>query len=281
MLNKEWCAVYTESADRYEQAKILLAELICNHDEMVLRQAVFLEAQYLGYVGELKQQRYFHYVHVEALKRKIELLQSYLDRGLQPDMEQIGQTLQKEFGAYEDELQKLLQQQADAEYVLNQPQLSPAEEQRLKAVYLELTKALNPELHPRLSKEDWDLWVQVRNAYEVSDLDKLDTLWELVKALRVEKGEETIRVENPNRQDLDDMGNWFGRTMAKIIIYKDKLRDMEDEYPFTLASVLADPEQLEMEQNELQVQITEYEEEIIKLRNTLRLLEIPDDGPKN
>ena len=145
---------YLELRRQYEELAQRMAVLICTYDEMVLHEGKILSAEYVQEFGELDRAAYEAYVESESLRRKIDLVQAYLNRDAKPNMETIERAIKKEFEEYQEKLKDMADQMAWAKAVMQAPRLSIQEEKKIKKLYINsLILNENKNIHKELVKK--------------------------------------------------------------------------------------------------------------------------------
>ena len=128
-------------------------------------------------IWELKQFR--TQCQAARLKRKVELIQAWLNQNRWPDLAAIEAQLEEEFKAWENKIRLESERIAEAEDRLRHL-LSDEDDHELKKLYYGLVKKLHPDLNPELTEDQKRLWMRVQEAYELSDIEELRALTVLV-----------------------------------------------------------------------------------------------------
>jgi len=105
-------------------------------------------------------------------RRKLELDQASINRGVPPAPSEIEATLELEFLAWQQKLREAAERVQTAEQRLKHL-LSPTEDRELKKRYHALVRRLHPDVNPNLTDEQRRLWHRVQAAYEAGDFTEL------------------------------------------------------------------------------------------------------------
>lgn len=265
MIHPEYLALQRQ----YEELTQRLTVLVCTYDEMVLHEGKNLEAEYIREFGELDRVAYAAYVEAESLRRQIDLVQAYLNRDVEPDLEAIEQTLQKEFEEYQKKLQEMADQMAWAQAMAKAPRLSIEETKQIKKLYHKLAKALHPDINPAQTDADAGLWISVAHAYENADLEQMETLYELFESQR------KIAPPVPGVDPFQELQKKCEKIKKKVQRCLEKICKLEKEYPFKFKELMLDPEEIAYRKNYLRTAAKMYGEEAQRLRIRLEMMRAP------
>ena len=100
------------------------------------------------------------------LKRKIELIQSRINRREAIDMDSIELELDELFYEYQEELNRRMHQVTDSWERKGQERLSKDNLKEFKSLYRSIVKALHPDLNPGRSENQDKLFYRAVEAYE-------------------------------------------------------------------------------------------------------------------
>ena len=260
---------YQQLQQKYAAVMEHLSKLICFYDDMVLQQGPQIEAQYVQAFGELDTQAYEAYVKVATLKRQIDLVQAYLNRGEAPDTKVIERTLSKELKSYEQELERMVDKLAWSKSMIQAEHLSREDSVQLKKMYHDLAKGLHPDLNPQQTETERGFWFKAQKAYEDGDLMKMQTLYEIFQAQKPEHADEG------KTDALTELQQKQERASVKVDEYLGKIQVLGQEYPFKFEELLDDSDAIGQRQSELQAQIDGYVEQVKALNQYLELLLAP------
>lgn len=262
---------YQQLCKKYMAYTEQLAQLICTYDDMILQQGPMIEAKYIQAFGTLDRAVYEAFVRVSMLKRKIDLIQAYLNRNEPPDHERIELILQQELQTYQRELQRMEDWQVWSEAMMKARKLSEEESKTMKKLYHDMAKALHPDLNPAQTDAMRGLWHQVTAAYEDGDLPLLESLYDIFQA---RSGD----METDGSLDAwDELQQKYDSVKAKVNEYLEKLAKLEKNYPFKFEKMLRQPEKMAQRQRDMQEQIVAYGEQAEQLEEYLCLQLVPQD----
>ncbi len=152
-----------------------LASLLFELNELQTVVKPNLEAIYQVEIGQYVYENFVIQIECRRLKREIELIQAYLNRGDVPDDEAIILILDTEFAEWQKQMREM-----SATILKSRVHLASAlaieESNELKSLFRALVKRLHPDLNPNLTDYQKALWHQVMEAYEDGDLERLKSL---------------------------------------------------------------------------------------------------------
>lgn len=129
--------------------------------------------------------------------------------------------------------------------------LSEAESRELKKLYRAIVKSLHPDLHPDLSDAKIQLFKHAVTAYENGDLDGLRLISAMVAEPALRKEKPDTRSQLLREQER----------LAKLLrIVKDRIAAIQSEYPYTMKSLVLNPEKIEARKTELEEYIQQLYE---------------------
>ena len=135
-----------------------------------------IKARYMMFIGRLEYQVYELQVELMRWKRRLALRQAALNRGEEPDLDAIEETLKREFAEYLKEMARRAEELKESSRLFLAKSLSAEEDAAVRSAYLDAVKKLHPDLNPGLPQAARDLWDQIQQAYAERD-------WEAVRLL--------------------------------------------------------------------------------------------------
>ncbi len=251
-----------ELRNRYENLKKEFAHYFSIKNDMLLFEAPLLTANYLKLVGQKQFEVFSLRTELRIIKRKIEMMQAYINRNKFPDMKEIELKLDAEFQDYYKKLQEDAAQLKAADEYLKSPLIASEKVKLIKEAYYAIVKKLHPDLNPDLTEYEKEVFVLAQAAYEVSDLD---TLQEILVSLEIKSGE--LDVKEYSLQDrIVELGK-------KVDALKEQIGKMKMTFPFLLEKNLADENWVAEKQREADEEIANLKIEIQKFKQYLILLE--------
>ena len=202
---------------------------------------------------------------VLRLKRKIELIQAKKNRQEKVVLSAIEEILDVEFAEYQAKLDEQIGKMNAALDRSKGKELTDSESRELKKLYIGIVKALHPDLHPDISPEKIKLFLNAVEAYKNGDLTGLKIITEMV----VDK---KISLEHTDALSL--LVKEKERLSELIKGLKEEIIKIKSEYPYTMKSLIQDPEKISEKKKELEGIIEEWEKALdfykSKLSETMR-----------
>ncbi len=264
-MNDHNLALHPEFQRLLEEVALLREELAARLAELFDLQHVVkpnLLALYQAKLGRWALRLLEAQAEIARMKRKTELVQASLNRGVPPDLVAIDTALEVEFLAWKQQLLEAAENIEQAQFRLSHL-LSPGEDAELKKVYHGLVKKLHPDVNPELSREQKELWLQAVAAYEAGDLKKLQALALLTEqpgaTAATAAGLEALRAEHER----------LGRTIRQLVR---QIEEIEDQPPFSMRREWEDDEWIAQRREELDQQVAALREQLSSLEKHLQAL---------
>lgn len=216
-----------------------------------------LKAEYGKRFGRLELELTRKYYRFRLLRRRIDLVRSYLNRGAEPDMEAIDAILDAEAEEYN---QVLRRKAADAERASKMTfrEYSDEEAVHAKKLYQQVVRALHPDLHPGATPDDIACLQQAVEAYNSGDLATLEAIAVLVECGE-KKNDEPSCIES-----LRKRCEQYRDTLSKLAL---RLKKVRSSFPFDQAELLSKPENV-------MKRVQDLKEECAKLDDRIAACEI-------
>lgn len=228
-----------------------------------------LEALYATRIGIYLVEQLQMQLHIKALKRKIEMVQSAINREMDVDINAIELQVAQEL--IEAEF-KIMQETGKIE--LAKDLLShldtPERSAELRKLYKQMAKRLHPDVNPELTDEQIQLWHLIKEAYENGDLEK-------IKALQVVYEKELNAAALNTQQQTDEALSLQLATLKEgIRVLQEQLLQIRSEFPFTIEKQIKDDEWVALETTKMKEEIKQlmlYEEELtLQYQNMISVL---------
>ena len=242
----------------HEVLKAEYVKLLNDKDVLINWGKPQLEALYATRIGVHQIALLQLQLNVQALKRKIELIQAAINTQQPYDIIQIELTVATELAKLESEIMQQTATVNQAKLMLSSLD-TPQRSAELKHLFKQLAKQLHPDVNPDLTPEQIALWHKVKDAYQYGDLEQLKAfsliyekelnhLAQQTQELSIE--EILLRNENLNEG-------------AKVLY--DQIKVIKQQYPFTIEEQIRDEEWVTAEVgkiHELIQQLKGYEAEL-------------------
>jgi hypothetical protein len=255
--------VYNQELTRkLEALQIEFVDLFTCHKNMVENESVILTSLYLEKLGKLQLELFEKQTEVARLKLKMNLLQAAINRNEHPDLVAVEQEIDARFKDYYAQIRAQAAALDEANRVLSN--LLPEEEaQKLKETFRVLCKRLHPDLNPSQTEEEKDLFIRVKAAY---DLQQIDVLQNILLYLSDSTKEKLVLISTDEKLErIKHLEN-------QIMVLKGKIAQLKQNFPFSMQNLIFDKRYIAEKQEELRKQIKETETEIDKYLNIINIL---------
>ena len=255
--------------EEYERLQQLYSELITKRDDLLQHEIPRLEALYMDAIGQLQYEELCLQYDIALLKFERDLLQSYINRGEEPDIKVVAQKVDETAETFnqnihqEEEKIKKAKKYIEEHKEENSKQ-KEAEKIELKQIYKRLVHRLHPDLHPEQTEWERELFLKVQEAYRNEDLERLRQLEAELNA-----GVPFTSVESDTVEDWEERVKKLKEQIAAI---EDEITRIEHEFPFTYRDKLNDQEWIAAQKEEIRVRIERLQEEKERLEKIVEVL---------
>ena len=256
--------------EEYERLQLEYAALVAERDELENSEGPRLTALYMEAVGQLQYEVLVLRYEIALLKQKRDLLQAYKNRGEKADLNYVDEQVEATAKTYNENIQreeeKIKQAKAYIEEQKEKEKKNQEDEKReLRDLYRKLVHRLHPDLHPEQTEWEKELFLNVQDAYEKGDLERLRELAQLLEA-----GMPTDAVDNETTEEWEERVNQLKEEIKKI---REEIARILQEFPFTYRERLNDPEWISQTQDMLRKEIAELENEKTRLEKIVCVME--------
>ena len=232
-----------------EKLRVELSMLVLERDELVFVECKNIEMVYMLSVGGLEYKAFELNCAALRIKRKIELIQTKKNRQEKVVLSVIEEILDVEFAEYQVKLDEQIGKMNSALDRSKGRELSLLESRELKKLYIGIVKALHPDLHPDISSEKIKLFLNAVEAYKNSDLTGLRIITEMItENVLIEKHKDALVLLVKEKERLADLIKEIREDIIKI----------KSEYPYTMKSLIQDPDKIKEKKEELEGTIEEW-----------------------
>lgn len=254
---------YSKAFNQFEVLRESLLKVQEEKEHLISQVLPELEALYLSKVGKLKLELLEVSIEVHRLKRKMEMIQSCLNRQSEIVIEAIEVLLEEEIlqqkKKLEEESKKL---EAALRYITIKP-MNNEEADELKKIYYRLARILHPDLNPVQNDSMKLLWLKVSECYRRGDLEEMKLLEILAEHNEVVDSTPTVLEELKRRNEV------ISKQILKLISEIDKIKSS---FPFTYIGQLNDAGWVEEENNQSLIAIAKLRDEKAMYERTIELL---------
>lgn len=244
-----------------------LAKLIADRDFLTTTTLPAIEAEYNMKIGGLEYEAFKLECDVRRARRRLELAHKYLNRGAYIPLELIERELESGFRQWQAKIEELRRAVEAARAYNHAPCLSATETRELQTLYRRLAKRLHPDINPRQSERERNMWLQTADAYRNGALAELRTLALLLDDA---PADETDEAEEASL--LDKLRRRRDKLRAQIDCALARLTEIKTVLPYTLLEKLDDAEWLATRTAELRKQIASLKEHRDRLTQAFQTL---------
>lgn len=156
--------------------RMALVTLYETRDRLLYVEAPPLRKKYMELFGLTEEKVLEAELEVSLLQRKLELIQSAVNRREKVDMSVIEEKLEEEKAA------KLAELESNDKTLNELPQLSEQEQHTMQWQYRQITNTFHPSMNPDLTETQRELYEKAVNAYQRQDVDSMKLIYEMLFA---------------------------------------------------------------------------------------------------
>lgn len=238
------------------------SRLYLKAEYMQFEEKPMLFSLYETHIGTLLFEEFQIKVQIQLADYEARLIQAYINRNQQPDLETISEKIRFAQEKYKAELEEQEAAVKAAQDYLNAPTFSKEESIELRDLYRMIAKALHPDLHPNQTQREKDLFLKAVSAYRVGDIHVL-------RQIALALADETIKdVPEENLQSLIEQAK------KSVEAFKERIDIMNKQFPFIYREKLRDENWIKEQQVELSERIATAKETIKNKQNYLMMLKL-------
>lgn len=255
---------YEEKISLIEKLNAELSMIILERDELKYIVCKNIETEYMLKVGNLEYKLLEKEYEYLKLKRKIELVQTCINRKEKIDLNVIDKKLDVEFKEYKEKINEKLNSVNNALERKGSKALNEEEVKELKKLYRLIVKSLHPDLNKDVTEEELRLLDNAIEAYKNSDIKTLKLI-----SLMISKKE-----YNYNDSTLDELDNEIKYLKESIEDIKKDMEIIKNTFPYNVRDIIKSKEKLDELIEDINNSIVIYEDNISILKNRLKELGI-------
>ena len=234
-----------------EKLRAEVPMLILERDNLRLIECRNLETAYMLSIGALEHKVFEMQCTVLRLKRKLEMIQAKRNRQEKIILQEIEETLDIEFAAYQQKINEQIQKMNEAIEHSNGKLLTKEETKEIKKMYSAIVKAMHPDLHPNQTQEERELFINAIKAYKNGDIETIRLIF-------------TMRGEFPLPESHEDATKALYREKERLEKILQSIRDeiaaIKSKFPYTMREFLNDEKQIAAKKEELENIVRQYQE---------------------
>lgn len=250
---------YQELKKKSEEYAEKLSELIEEYSYIISHEYNKILTEYILKIGALECEEFEIYIKIETLKRKIQFITAFINRGEVPNLSTIEEQLEKDFYEYDNKLQTMEEDLELAKILEATEYLSLEDVVELKRLYKNLVKKLHPDVNTNATEKENTLWFQALEAYQNGNLEMLGSLTDIVDTTM--KDPIDSEIENA----LEIVRGRCDRLNEKIEAYIIKIVEIKNTFPFDKIDFLKDESQVKARKEELKEAIAEWNKFYLEL----------------
>lgn len=268
--------------------KYTLLKLYEERDRLLYIEAPRLENEYMAKVGNYEKEVIIAELKCEMAEKKLTMIQTAINRREKIDEKAIDAQLENEY-------QKALDE-AEGKPPQSYAELSEEKEAELQVIYRLIVNQFHPETNPTMTAMQRDLFKKAQEAYRRRDLEALKLVYDMlinsaVQGAEMElvctdsEDEECVTVNHIDFGIASMIYSCFEKTSDdailieetedfrnRIINTENEIGKMNDEFPFSAAEMLADPEKTKEYLNELEYRMHKAVSEKDNFESKIRAL---------
>ena len=236
--------------DLHDELKEELTKLITDRDTLIHTVKTNLEMEYQLKIGGKQYELFLIRTESLRLKRKMEILQSLLNRQESCSMQEIDEQLDQEFSQWQKQAEEIYKQIKRAEYFAELPKLSVKESAELKKLYRQLAKQFHPDVNPDEWDEKKNFWLRIKEAYQNGDLKEMKTLALLAN---------DFKEQDPEISTMDKLRDACTDLKKRIQELINQIAHVKSQFPFDIEEHLQDEAWVNKQKEEIAIQIDEWQ----------------------
>jgi hypothetical protein len=243
-----------------------LAELVHERDTLLFHICPKIQTEYMLKIGKIEYAIFDYQCRILRIKREIELIQAFSNRGEPYTIIEIEKQLDRE---YQDYTNKLLEKQKEIDtaraYAGAKGRLLTEEESaELKRLYILIAKKLHPDINPGSTEEQHAQFIDAVNAYQNADLSEMRIIFLLMEktAGTVLDSKNTMKELCARKEKLLQEKNYLLKTIEKI----------KQTFPYTAKALLQSDEKLREKIDELAAVLSDCKEKHSDVEDRLKAM---------
>ena len=299
---------YEQLKREIEVLRRQVTKLTQERDELRYHICPEIQAEYDKKVGILENQIFAMMVKCAMLRRQIEYVQAAMNREEEPDYKEAEKKVEEEFQQYEEDMhdraerinnakehskkaeeqqKKWEEEQAERKKEREEKEDTKEEDTKgdnsdtpestvddeeyksfqdeLKKRYRKIVKALHPDMNPNQTEEEKQMFREAVEAYKEGDLDKLREISSIID------GNEDEEDKSDNKtQDIEKLRRIYEELKRTVEVVSQEIEAIKNSFPYTAKEFLQDEEAVEERRQELEKELSEYNDAYDELELRLK-----------
>lgn len=248
-----------EEKDTMVQLRKKFLQLYTKKEEIVTSAITSTYVLYTNMVGRAEFEVFNLSIEAKALRLKIKLAQSYINKNETPDTVWIENRISQLWHQHEEKLKQMIE---GIKFSDNMISVQPNVVEDCRTIYRMLVKKLHPDLHPELSEDLHDMLIVAQAAYKQYDVKTLRQL-----AIKCH----FLSESDIHRKDFDEH-QFLIQLQEQIANLEKEIEEYENSFPLNYLERLKNKKWVEEQQKILQEQLESLNSEINKLREIYSLI---------
>ncbi|MDR2965977.1 MAG: hypothetical protein LBU88_09400 [Treponema sp.] len=255
--NKE----YEELIFSIQELETELASLVYERDNLLYHTCPQIETEYMLKIGKLECSIFEYQCKILRVKRKIEIIQSFLNKEQSYNIDEIEKQLDKEQQEYSEKLKEKQQRIEEARFRKSNygTQLTDEESIEIKKLYTQIVKKLHPDLNPDTTEEQHGQFIDAVNAYKNADLSEMRIIFLLLEKTTIKNTSNSLDKLNERKEKL---------SYEKKYLISD-IQSIKTKFPYNVKELLQNNDLLQQKIEELSDALTEYQNQYLDIEKRL------------
>ncbi len=230
-----------------------LTRLILRRDELRFHVSADLRTEYMLKVGSKELAVWRKSVEYGKEKRRLSLIRSEINRGVEPDLELVEEQLEFEFQEYQKKIEKRVEEMKELLQRMDGEVMTEEETKEFKDMYYKIVKNIHPDVNPEVTEVETEFFHKAVDAYKRGDMDKMRAIyWNVIEDKDVVIPEKDLK--------------------QKIMEVKADIDRIMHEFPFDKIDFLKDKEAVRERCEELDEMMRDYDEQLKIIRDVLKAM---------
>lgn len=254
--------VIVRDQERLTELRKRFLDLYTKHKFMIKNDMLVLNSIYLEKIGHLQLKLLQKQAESARYKMKMMLLQAAVNRNEKPNLEEIEQQVEAKMQSHYARINEQAMAIEAAKHVLSN-MMSEEDSRKLKELFRLLCKRLHPDLNPGLTREEIDLFVKVKAAYELQDTAELQGILLYLDG---------AGSDNPLDLTPEERMARIQRLEKSINELDIKINELRMSFPFNIEEQIMDNNYIAGRQEEINAQCYAVDNDIAQYKEIISLI---------